>query len=77
MFDLDKNVLIQMGKESPIVKWEVLFLTPKGVASDLYTAITFCKYNDWDVNLVIQPVPVATDKLGRCEIIERTKNAKS
>jgi hypothetical protein len=69
MFDLEKNVLIQSGKESPIVKWSVWFATPKGLMGNLVAAIQFCKENDWDFHEVVKPVPVAIDELGRYEVI--------
>lgn len=71
MFDLEKRTLIQGGNELPIVRWEVWFLTPKGLANVLGDAIDVCQSIDMDPAACIVPVPVAIDNAGRYEVIMR------
>lgn len=69
MINLEKQTLILFGEEHPIVKWEVWFQTPTGLADKLEDAITSVMKNDFSPNLTIRPVTVATDSAGRYELV--------
>ena len=43
----------------PVLAWEVAWNTPKGVFFKLADALKWCVENDYDPNLLVQPVVVA------------------
>jgi len=50
---------IGAGSPDPVLAWEVAWNTPKGVFFKLADALKWCVENDYDPNLLVQPVVVA------------------
>lgn len=63
MFNLKLNEL----NSKPIVKWEVHFRTPFGMAKTLAEAVTKCKDSDLDPETCIIPTPMAINNIEEYE----------
>jgi len=71
MFDFSRKVLLLNGQESSIKSFEVQFISPWGIFETLDLAVEKCLGLDTDPTLLIQPVVVIVDELGRNEVFFR------
>lgn len=71
MISFSDEELSLNGKPSTITEWQVWFQTPFGLMQSFREAVQKCKENELDPDLVIQPVPVARDQIGRYEVVMR------
>ena len=67
MINLTKN----LKDFSKIMKWDVWFVTPFGLATSLDQAVARCIESDLDPEMCIKPVPVALAEDGSYELVAR------